>query len=172
MKKLIILTIFIFGASYDSKAQKDHVADQRLAIALKFAMAFKQNRLSNDEIMKKFVVEADYFRNDSIRRCANQWMDGLRKGFKEIDESEFVPLAYALHEDEFLVFYNTRYHRMIIDLGKPDGSNVPVDLKDLYVVVGKSKKKDAKIFILFNTDDKIVSFAGLRSGLYFGMFVF
>ena len=153
-------------------AQVNNIQNERLQVSQQFALAFK-NGLTNEQIMKNYVVDGNYFKSDSARRIGDQWMDDLRKSYKSVNENDFVALPYIGHEDEFVVLHKGKMQRLEFILGTNDGQRTAVDLNDLYVVKIKSKPgPSGELFILFNDENKILSFAGYAIGAGVGLWQF
>lgn len=133
-------------------------------------MAFKQDVLTNEQIMKKYVVEGNYFKVDSIRQGADLWMDNDRNSLREVAEKDITIFKYSEHEEEFMVLDNppsaplspASMRKLQIFLVSPEQPSSKVNLDNLYVM--RTKNSKGGWFILFNEENKIVSFSGLRKG--------
>ena len=76
--------------------------EECLSITCAFVRDLEQGTLSNEEMVKKYAVEGSYFKNDSIKAFADEWMDIHRMSFN-MDGARLEFIKYSEHEDEFLV---------------------------------------------------------------------
>lgn len=165
MNRISLIVPLLIAFSITSNAQKN--AEKRLSLAKEFVEAFIEPRLSNVHIMQKYVDSGNYFKVDSIRQLADRWMDHQRNNMRTVKREDMEVLEYLRHEKEFMEMDNPpgkplsppALQKLKFSLGTSEGHDLYVDLDDLYVVTENSK---AIMFILFNEDDKIITFSGLR----------
>lgn len=163
----ILSTLFVPNGSFS----QDKIEDERMGLTLEFLMAFRKDILTNEQVMEKFVVEGNYFKNDSVRRVADRWMNDLRRDFKRPIEEGIRVLKYSEHADEFAVSDASPIGspgsqlkmKFTLAISKNDKRKVPID--DLYAIeftfYSGFKKEVGSVFVLYNNENKIISFAGM-----------
>ena len=168
---LTFLIILINGCvSAQTKIEKE-----RLKLAHQFMLDIKRGTLSNREVMKKYVVEGDYFKMDSIKSWADFYLDMLRRGFKQIREEDITSIKYTGNEDRFSVTdrpigqpERTQRLEFILyeDIMAIKPTEKKVDTNDLYVVICKLEHVSKNLFILFNDQNRILAFDNFESNNY------
>jgi hypothetical protein len=179
MNVLRMLIFLLFVGSYQSFAQ-EKTRKKRLEITLEFAKALQQGTLSNEEIMKRYVVEGSYFKSDSMKQMADEYLNFYR-GLKDY---EVAAIKYSEHESEYYVVgvknigdTSTSPVRLkfTLQIANPLRER-QVDINDLYVIKTKPKggemPEGGGIFILFNKENKILSFSGMTIGNHTGLMQF
>ena len=179
---LTFLIILINGCvSAQTKIEKE-----RLKLAHQFMLDIKRGTLSNREVMKKYVVEGDYFKMDSIKGDADFYLDMLRMGNKQVREEDIASLKYTGNEDRYSVTDRPigqpeRTQRLKFILYELKGSikhgtEKEIDIDDLYVVEYLYKDEHASkvvnLFVLFTERNKILAFANFPSNNYVSLFQF
>jgi hypothetical protein len=167
--RLSIAIISLLLVSHFTFAQKN-AKETRLKIVHQFNDIFSKGTLSNEEFMKKYVVEGNYFKSDSVKKVADEWMNFIRKGYSKAEKSKIRILKYSEHENEFRVSDQNigeplaTLRKLEITVSAKSRIENRVNIDDLYVSGG--------LFILFNEENKIVSFAGITIGYYVGLIQF
>ena len=177
IKRLTFITLlFLLLVSVRSFSQ-DKVKDQRLQLAREFLIAVREGVLTNGQIVKKYAVQGNYFTIDSIKVMADGWLNDLRRDLKRPNEKDIIVLKFIENEKEF-VETNSRTvkqssaatNRMKFTLVSPtDPKKRSIEVGDLYGVNFTFRTEDnvseeGSLFILFNDENKIMSFAGLSIG--------
>jgi hypothetical protein len=168
-KVITVLLLLVNGFSF----AQTNVESKRLKAVHQFAMAVKQGTLSNGEIMKKYVVEGDYFKRDSIKSWADFYLnDVIRRCLKLGNDADIAIFKYSGREDKYSVTdrpigepERTQKLEFILyeNLTAVKPTEKKIDINDLYVIEFIYKEKytteEGKLFILFNEHNKIRSFA-------------
>jgi hypothetical protein len=161
----LIVCTSLFSQSRDEK--------KRIQVAEQFMFSLKNDQISNEELMKKFVlVECCYFNKDSIRRknATDEFLTKLREWAKKHADSSFHAYKYAGHEDEFAVRQYPSLDaeqkvsmKLKFTMDFADRSTIDVDPNDVYVFARRGLKGQG-FFILFDTKkkNKILSFEFLQ----------
>jgi hypothetical protein len=165
---IVFLTIgtSIFGQSRDEK--------KRIQVAEKFILSLKNDLVSNEELMSRFVAAGCcYFNKDSIRRkdAADEHLTMLREWVKKYVDSTFHAYKYKGHEDEFAIMQHASLDdrepkvpmKLKFTMDFADRSTIDVDPNDVYVFAKRGLKGEG-FFILFDTKkkNKILSFTFLQ----------
>lgn len=167
--KLSVAIISFLLVSYFTFAQKS-TKENRLKIVNQFNNVFSEGTLSNEEFMKKYVVEGNYFKSDSVKKVADEWMNFIRKGYSKAEKSKIRILKYSEHENEFCVSDQdigeplATMRKLEITVNAKSGIENRVNIDDLYV--------SGALLILFNEENKIVSFASVKIGYHVGLIQF
>ena len=144
---------------------------ERLELTQEFIQEIKNGILSNEQIVEKYVVEGNYLKTDSTKQAVDQWMNDHRTVFN-MDTIHFKFIKYSDHEEEFFVSDHPvgereTVQKLIFKLSRFDGSrSTDVNIGDLYAVILETKYDKGTIFILFDNDNRMISFIGITMGYY------
>jgi hypothetical protein len=165
MNRLFIIFQLLTALSITTDAQTK--TETRLSLAKEFVTNLAETQFSNEHIVEKYTEPGSYFNNDSIKRVANQGIDHQRKNLRMMKRKDMGILKYQGNEKKFMEMDNPPgeplappvLQELKFSLSTSKGRDLYVNLDDLYIVTEKNK---AIMFILFNDEDKIITFSALR----------
>jgi hypothetical protein len=183
-QRILTMTILFLFLNGFGIAQTE-VKSVRLKLIDQFIQAFNQDTLSNSDIMKKYVVDGDYFKKDSIKGLADLYLNEARRCIKLTSRHNIGAYQYLDRENKHSVTDRPigqpeRLQKLKFSLNEKITSAKPkekkFDIIDLYIVefdhIGGYDFEQDNLFILFNEYNKIVSFAGFRSNNYVELYQF
>jgi hypothetical protein len=164
----------VIKTSYAQVAD-DQIA-QRLAIVNQLVTDLKGDQ-ENGLILDKYLASSGKFTDTTVKEMAHTWTSGLKESLSRFNREEIQVYNYPTHPEM------VRRVRSI-DSQDPSQSkfvalrfaletkrlNFSVVLDDLYVIA--SKDETFKSYVLFDNQNKMISFCGLLVGDKVTMFEF
>jgi hypothetical protein len=179
VKRIIILVCLSAGV-WNSGCSQTEPDQERLRIAREFVMEIKYG-MSSAELIHKYVRSIHYDDVDSIRKAVDLYLAQMNKQLQRIPDHDLVADLYVTHQDK----YARKFQRieesdlkggekkpMQISLVTSEGAKKQVNLKDVYMVHEVNKFNEGEIFIIFDDENKIVSFIGWHVGIFQAMMQF
>lgn len=178
--RLNVTIALILLANFSSFAQAK-LDSVRFKLVRQYIQVFKYNTHSNEEFMRAYTVDGNYFKLDSIKKIADFCMDDVRRCLTETDEQDIVILKYTDNLTKFSVSdhpigeVEAKMRTLEFNLYRFDSESKEIieekiDINDLYVIETTSRIGSAtqvgKLFILFTEKDKILSFVDFRMNHY------
>jgi hypothetical protein len=140
-------------------------SDHRMEVCASLINDMKAD-MDNDLIFANYLASKGIFRSDSVRRLAINYTDHIKSVLNEEHFKVACIFKYSSYPDSVSRFkpkYRGRREELKFGLGVGRGKFIDVNINDLYVV-GLSKGTTAVLWVLFDEQDKILSYCAFRNG--------